>query len=367
MSNNNFNLFYRKYYEADSVSDIMSINNDICKSQLVQIDKQIIDNEDQFFLYTLYPGLLIGSGYNHDYKSSSAEQKNEAYKIGFHFDFTTGMPVIPGSSIKGMLRSCFPQRSVKSKKHLKNQDSKEDFIKSIIKDELGICCSVDIDALENEIFNGVYDSKPIPLYERDIFFDAVPVSVNNSKHQLFDDDYITPHIKADKSYEESMLLDPEPLKFLKVSPLVCYRFEFKLNKSRVCNELTAEKKRILFKSLITTFGLGAKTNVGYGQFIDCENLFKDFVELSDVNTGDEIECEIGEIVFRDNDNKYQVYLKPKIKNYPEFLRSLNKPFPSIRVEKHLISDIENSLILICKVKSIADDKRVMFDTKYKLK
>ena len=55
-----------------------------------------------FTLKTEYPGLLIGAGYPHDAKL------DEAIKCGFTFDYVTGIPYIPGSSLKGMLRSFFP-------------------------------------------------------------------------------------------------------------------------------------------------------------------------------------------------------------------------------------------------------------------
>ena len=55
--------------------------------------------KDTFELTTTYPGLLIGSGYNHEI----GKMKDEL-KLGFFFDHTTGLPCIPGSSVKGVLR-----------------------------------------------------------------------------------------------------------------------------------------------------------------------------------------------------------------------------------------------------------------------
>ncbi|MEZ4966913.1 MAG: RAMP superfamily CRISPR-associated protein [Saprospiraceae bacterium] len=57
--------------------------------------------EHSFRLKTTYPGLLIGSGYQHE---TGAEGE---LKLGFFFDHTSGLPVIPGSSVKGVLRSVF--------------------------------------------------------------------------------------------------------------------------------------------------------------------------------------------------------------------------------------------------------------------
>jgi len=267
MSNNNFYLFNRKYYITDRVSDLISINEELYNSEIVSINSVYENNPHIIPLKTTYPGLLIGSGYGHDYKHEDDTMKKEAFKIGFHFDFTTGMPIIPGSSVKGLLRSCFPQKSVKTK-HFSDEfrENRRNFIRHVLRCNLEITCTFDVDALDDEIFHGKRDGKPIPIYERDVFFDAVPVSVNNTKVCLFDSDYITPHIQDGLTYEMSMLKNPEPLKFLKVSPSVIYRFEFRFFNSQVCFELTAEKKMKLFEYLILTLGLGAKTNVGYGQF-----------------------------------------------------------------------------------------------------
>ena len=69
---------------------------------------------------------------------------------------------------------------------------------------------------------------------------------------------MTPHKKP--------LENPIPLMFLKVRPEVIFKFHFLLQDSKVIPELTAEKKLQLFKEILMEFGIGAKTNVGYGQF-----------------------------------------------------------------------------------------------------
>ena len=55
-----------------------------------------------FQLCTQYPGLMIGTGNEHSLKMDGA------IKCGFSFDYTTGLPYIPGSSLKGALKACFP-------------------------------------------------------------------------------------------------------------------------------------------------------------------------------------------------------------------------------------------------------------------
>jgi CRISPR-associated protein Cmr6 len=160
-----------------------------------------------------YPGLILGSGNDHELP----DIKGQAI-LGFHFDYTSGLPVISGSSIKGVLRSAF--------KH-------PDYIAELLSDE------VNIEELEKEIFdNG------------DIFFDATIIS--NGK--ILGDDYITPHGDA--------LKNPIPLRFIKVLPNIEFIFDFKLSDRGI----DKEKKSLLFTQILSDLGLGAKTNVGYGKF-----------------------------------------------------------------------------------------------------
>ncbi|MDR2638534.1 MAG: type III-B CRISPR module RAMP protein Cmr6 [Helicobacteraceae bacterium] len=204
-----------------------------------------------FELITTYPGMLLGSGYAHDFKESGDGNAN--FKLGFFFDHTTGEPIIAGSSIKGVLRSVFPSRVLKG-----YQDASREWIRELLRDD-----AADIDALESEIFEGARAGiigapesddldrgKQISLYERDRFLDARLASGGD---KVFADDYITPH--GDE------LKNPTPLRFLKVAGRVKFAFSFILNDGVI----TAKQKLDLFKTIITTLGVGAKTNVGYGK------------------------------------------------------------------------------------------------------
>ena len=164
-----------------------------------------------FELTTTYPGLLVGSGYNHPKLKDSTDD----FQLGFFFDHTTGIPLISGSSIKGVLRSVL---------------EKEAFCKEIYK-------------IENskEIIKELFESG------KAIFYDAFIISTNK---KIFASDYITSHTDGE-------FKNPNPIKFLKILPNVTFRFQFKN-----IDENTKE----LFKNTILDFGLGAKTNVGYGKF-----------------------------------------------------------------------------------------------------
>lgn len=213
-----------------------------------------LDPRTQFELATRYPGLVLGTGYGHGVKDAIGD-----FKIGFFFDYTTGMPVIPGSSIKGMLRSVFPNEIGKHKHKNVTGEIKEEKRKYIRK-LLGKDVSFDVDALELELFEGLINDEYLPMSKHDTFLDAEIVKANSQK-LIFGDDYITPHV--DKITRlPAPLKNPEPLRFLKILPNVTFRFSFELESGPL---ISASQKLTLFQQIIIDLGIGAKTNVGYGR------------------------------------------------------------------------------------------------------
>jgi len=262
-------LFYKEYFKAlpevDKL-DFEKVNKELSKIKVREVTPPRFKNNSQSITFqTTYPGLLIGSGYIHDTNSDVLEGqkcKDDAYKIGFFFDHVSGMPLIPGSSIKGMLRSFFPNKYKANNVSDAYRERRIKFIKSILKIE-----ETEIDELEEQIFSGILsDSSRQGTYKRDVFFDATPVKGD----RLFYSDYITPHI--DKDGNPAPLKNPTPIKFLKVAPQVEYCFTFRLNDSKLASgvNITKESKLNLFQTIIEYAGLGAKTNVGYGQFVETE-------------------------------------------------------------------------------------------------
>lgn len=248
-------LFYKDYYcykrdnDDKSVSFKFLLNDDgeIKKKNseklngvntlLTSSELNIIPNEVQehsFELKTLYPGLITGVGLDHE-----AGVEGE-FKLGVHFDYTYGMPVIYGSTVKGVLQSYFKDFASESIPELKGKD---------------------VDVLKNDIFEGVRkDGSLKPMYERDVFFDAVIVKANTQK-KILDSDTICPH-------GDNLLKNPTPITFLKVAAGVTIQFRFKLVDSSSGDiVVTAKKKLDIFKEILTAVGIGAKTNVGYGQLI----------------------------------------------------------------------------------------------------
>lgn len=210
------------------------------------IDSKIIDgflNEIEnisthcFRLKVNYPGLMIGVGYFHGLPNS-----NEDIKTGFFFDYTSGLPIIPASSIKGVLRSFFPDSDKD-----KFKQEKTEFIRSILKNE-----KLDVDAIKNEIFEGIdKNGNLMPIGKRDKFLDTM---ISGKPNGIIVQEYITPH---------EQFKNPIPIRFVKIAPGVELEFNFILNDGII----GAQEKEKLFFELIMTGGLGAKTNSGYGHLL----------------------------------------------------------------------------------------------------
>jgi CRISPR-associated protein Cmr6 len=174
-----------------------------------------LEKEQTFELTTTYPGLLVGSGYNHP----KLKENTDDFQLGFFFDHTTGLPIISGSSIKGLLRSVYKQK---------------EFMQDVYGRVPG-----------EEIFED----------QKTVFYDAYIISTQNKEAKVFGSDYITSHFSNEP---EGMFKEPNPIKFLKILPNVTFKFQFNAPKEDVK----------LFEAIIKDFGLGAKTNVGFGKFIE---------------------------------------------------------------------------------------------------
>ena len=178
-----------------------------------------------------YPGLIIGMGNPHDVGKDFGG--NEEIKTGFSFDYTTGQPYIPASSVKGMLRSYFKEHRQAVSEIIK---AKTDEVFS--QDEIAL--------LESDIFD-----------YNDIFLDAV-VYWGDKYGYMLSSDYITPH-------DTDHIKNPVPIRILKINPGVRFEFRFLLNDHTINDEtVTKDMLKDIFTELLSLFGVGAKTNVGYG-------------------------------------------------------------------------------------------------------
>lgn len=242
-------LFYKDYYQGITFEYALADNNqpkgfekniikntnkNLLKATLQPKTKELTQSLKSLSSHSLtltvcYPGLVTGIGLVHDSKKLDG-----AFNLGMHFNYTYGVPVIYGSSVKGLLRAYF---------------------KEFYND------TIDKDALMADIFDGVNNNEPKPMYQRDVFFDAVLIEGCSKRNgKILDSDSITSH-------RAGALKEPNPVTFLKIAAGCRIRFFFNLKDSMVNGTpYSAVKKKNLFKDILLAVGAGAKTNVGYGQF-----------------------------------------------------------------------------------------------------
>lgn len=256
---NSANIGYQFYHSVgiprfnkDNVKAAISVNGDVAKV-LRAAEFGVVNMRVQA------PGLLIGSGLAHGLPGSE-----EDVKTGLQFDYTSGLPVIPGSSVKGVIRSAFP--TIKEDKEQSNEADAEklNYIKSLIADipEFSSLVIEDNDILElgNQMFN-----------HGDIFADALLVGYGTRTkqqvpvNQILAEDYITPHTGGP-------LAQPIPIKIVKVAPGVTFAFCFKFNETKIGSKVvSASMKKALCAAILQELGVGAKTNVGYGVLKEVKN------------------------------------------------------------------------------------------------
>ena len=254
MSQNLHKLFYKDYFLQDGKcvdfsyllynkkeapkevkKAIKKSNDSLCESNLLEVIPILEENIKPLHFKVLYPGIVTGIGIGHEAKIEGE------FKLGIHFDWTYGMPVIYGSSVKGVLRSYFEEFYEPKD----GQPAKEDAF--------------------DDIFNGKNGDGFKSIYNRDIFFDAVIIEAEEDKKRILCPDSITSHL-------EGPLKNPNPITFMKIAPGCVIEFRFKLvdsvitlKDSNKTLELKADEKLKIFEEILTTVGVGAKTNVGYGQ------------------------------------------------------------------------------------------------------
>ena len=245
--------FPKQKMETQELFDI-NLNNYTAIINLIKSNQFITHSIKS--LHTIYPGLLVGSGYTHEIGGKEIENE---LKLGFFFDHTTGLPCVPGSSIKGVLRSACEQNGGQYIAYILDEINTEKRTSDVKELAAYFLENHESDILKNgkkhsKFVVEVFENENIPVYKRDVFFDAFPVRSDNQNGKFLANDYITHH--------ENPLKNPNPVQFLKILPKVQFQFNFKLT-DRI---MPASLKLELFRQIILDLGVGAKTNVGYGQF-----------------------------------------------------------------------------------------------------
>ena len=261
-SGNMHYAFNREYlnYAVNGVDDefvskfntsLLHVVNDSDSSALIQaFGRQKCDElkrygAQSFCVKVLYPGFLVGTGYPHE----TGMMKGEI-QVGALFDYVTGAPYYPGSSVKGVLRDVFKRANESGAEAGEYRDFLKDlFPKSFDMNKLN--------DFEKELFDGIDpDSKqPRRIGERDVFFDAYIIGTAEVNGSILKIDNLAPH-------KNQPTKEPIPINMIRIAPGVCLQFNMKLTDSKL--GVTAAEKLGIFKEILLTLGFGAKRNVGYG-------------------------------------------------------------------------------------------------------
>ncbi len=199
------------------------------------LQKSVFSNKF-IYLRTNYPGLLTGVGMPH-YVGRSKKEIN----LGFCFDYVTGFPYIPGSTVKGCLRQAFTGK------------------KMVYVSEFLNISEEHIVELKEQIFGHDQEDSESEKSGSDIFFDAqIIAGSEKAGGKILGIDNITPH--------KSLVDEPDIINILKILPDVTFEFQFNLKDSILSDGtiISADRKKELFEAILIDFGIGAKTNVGYG-------------------------------------------------------------------------------------------------------
>ena len=279
-----------------------------------------IDNSLKITFSTTYPGLAIGLGYPHETNSK------DDYKIGFLFDYTTGLPYIPGSSVKGAIRSMFPIDE--------NDSSKIAFINSVLNKNLSYN---EIYEIEKSIFGkSTKDFKSIDNSEtKDIFYDGY-ISTNIGGY--LKSDYITLH--------KNELKSPEPLKFLKIAPDTKITLQFCLKENKL---ISKEDRLKLYSTILRWTGLGAKTNVNYGAVNNIKYEYKNNVETNVKRIVELIEQDKSEQDIEVNPNKPE-----HIKIFEDYNGSTAQIIKKVLKKEKVSQEVAKKLAVLLKEKLMKD-------------
>ncbi len=240
-------------------NNIIKLSNKLLMNEIVQRNKNIIDKlnhaywDSESFEMISDWRLVVGLGAHHPYETSMT------------LEHLYGVPIIPGSSLKGVFRAYCIYKAV-------NMDiSKVDNVDK------------EIEEMEEkkilEIFKNFKDNGWDSLSETEkililvgnqsyawnlIFLDAVPV-----EKLKFKKDIMTPHFAnyySGKSYPNDTE-SPVPIQFLTIEHAK-FRFSYILDKKRLIRDIDKIKNYVKtnLKEALELFGVGAKTLIGYGHF-----------------------------------------------------------------------------------------------------
>lgn len=261
MVSKNMNYAFQVEYQEKAVEG--KINNEEMVQVINEQKKNIITWGEQHVealtssttqklcFKTQYPGALIGTGYPHQTGNSTGE-----IQVGFSFDYVTGAPYYPGSSLKGVIRNVFDNAI---------SDEDDNLYICYIRDVLDISITKELLKEFVKYAFGDKNNSNSVIGGTDVFYGGFIVGVPD-KDNIIGLDSLTPH-------GEDLTKSPIPITMLRIMPEVEISFVIDINDNIELDKqgFTKEVRCVLYRKILEDFGIGAKRNVGYGNLI-----YKDF-------------------------------------------------------------------------------------------
>ena len=190
-------------------------------------------------------------------------------EVGMVFDHTMGIPFIPASSVKGIVRFAHMLELIRSDdQSYRDSDKNGEYIdESNLKTKIPAIFGGDAD----EEKEGKKKTKK--LKGKVIFLDAYPVNIPDLHVDIMNPHYGEYYSDESGKTPPADYLDPTPIKFLTVKTGT--EFTFRALVPQDSNFL--EPVEIAFKNALEDEGVGAKTAVGYGRFEIQDTEAKNFI------------------------------------------------------------------------------------------
>ena len=195
---------------------------------------------------------------------------NHPYEVSMKLHHIYGVPIIPGSALKGIARDMALLKIGDNLKQIeeniqgwfKDNDKKKKFFAKIKGEEFSNLTNEEklLLAFGNQQFSGIV-----------VFLDAIPDSAPKFKVDIMNPHY--PEYYQGKNFPTDWQ-NPNPIKFLTVENTK-FRFTVLVNKARLNRDDKDDYAKDvanyaweMLKEALEELGVGAKTSVGYGYFND---------------------------------------------------------------------------------------------------
>ena len=179
-------------------------------------------------------------------------------EIGMVFDHTMGIPFIPASSVKGIVRFAHMLELIRSRNrsYIDSDKDGEYIIESDLQTLIPDIFGGDSDIIKNE------KKKTKKWRGKVIFLDAYPDNVPDLHVDIMNPHYGQYYSDDENKTPPADYLDPTPIKFLTVKPGTVFTFRALAPK----DSDFIEPAKTAFQKALEDEGVGAKTAVGYGRF-----------------------------------------------------------------------------------------------------